>query len=357
MSGIVRRLAARLGGMDRIDALVDLEGTDLKSLLLHVFAERARRLAPRDVLAAFEREPAFTVSPVDPRRSREVIGAHLDAAAAFEAVELSPICPQGTATALSGIHQNNVLAASRGAEVLSDLTLPMALESARRRRAGRREPIRLCATHRLMRFQPAPPGLLPHFRLFAATSAVRGPVDDELRAHVAIYLDAFRALAGRGYRLADLTVDLSDTRAVARRLQHAGIPLEEVRRKVRTTVGASADLGLPPLRGTVDEVLAAAPALGDAAAAVERLARTAVEPLAAAYPEARVRVDLGRLEGLGYYAGPCLRINGTAPDGRTYPLADGGATRWMETLLGDRRERLLISGIGADLINLRFTGP
>jgi hypothetical protein len=354
-SDIVRRLAARLGGGEHIEALIDLDGADLKSLLLHVFAERARRLAPRDLVAAFERQPAFAVSPVDPRRSREVIGAHLDAAAAFEAVDLSPICPQGTATVLSGIHQNNVLAAARGGEVLSDSTLALALESARRRRRGETSPIRLCAAHRLMRFQPAPPGLLPHFRLFGATSALRGPVEEELRAHAAVYLDAFRALGARGYRIGGITVDLCDTRAVVRRLEHAGIPLEEVRRRVRTTVGASADLGLPPLRGTLAEVLAAAPELGDAAAHLERLARAAAGPLAAAYPEARVALDAARLEGLGYYAGPCLRISATAPDGRSYPLADGGATRWMETLLGDRRERLVISGCGADLIDLRFS--
>jgi hypothetical protein len=343
MSAILRRIAAKLGGMERIDALAELEGRDFKSLLLHVFDRRSRRRAPRELLEAFEREPTFTVSPVDPRRSREVIGALFDAAAAFQAIELSPVTPLGTAHALSGIHQNNVLAAARGAEALSDLTLPMALESARRRRAGETGPIRLCASHRVMRFQPAPPGLLPHFRLYGMTSALRGRLEDELRAHLAVYLDAFRAMKGTALR--DVTVELSDTRAVARRLRDAGIPLEEVRAKVRTGVGPPADLGLPPLRGAIDDVVEG-PLAG--------FAHAVLDPLAAAYPEATFRLDLSRLEGLGYYAGPCVRI--TAAADRVYPLVDGGAVGWTERLLGDRRERFLISGIGADLINLRFAG-
>src|SRR5439155_25697521 len=94
-----------------------------------------------------------------------------------------------TARALGGVHQNNVLGAGRGLEVIADSSSALALEIARRRRAlspGQRLEVttRLCAEHRVLRLQPLPdPRLLPHFRLFAFASAGRdGPTAFALAA-------------------------------------------------------------------------------------------------------------------------------------------------------------------------------
>jgi hypothetical protein len=62
-----------------------------------------------------------------------------------------------------------------------------------------------------------------------------------------------------------------------------------------------------------------------------------------------VEVDVARLEGLGYYDGPCLRISACDPKGARFPLVDGGFTDWMERLMSDRKEKLLCTGIGVDL--------
>lgn len=67
--------------------------------------------------------------------------------------------------------------------------------------------------------------------------------------------------------------------------------------------------------------------------------------------------DLGRLEGLGYYRGPCVRVVARDPSGVVLPLVDGGFLGWTRLLLGDRRERLLATGMGIDLVPLRYRAP
>jgi hypothetical protein len=93
-------------------------------------------------------------------------------------------------------------------------------------------------------------------------------------------------------------------------------------------------------------------------AAFSRGEAACFETLALEFPEAQFRFNLARLEGLGYYRGLCLRISPAAPDGVRYAVADGGFTDWTARLLQDRKERLLISGIGSEFVcrRYRFSG-
>jgi hypothetical protein len=360
-TGHLARVTRAVGG-DAVDALIDLPARDLQSLLMHVFAARAERAAPLDLLARHEQASIFAPGLVEPRAAVELSSAAFEAAAAFEAVALSPVTPLAAARVLGGIHVNNVMAATRGGELVSDPTIPLALVAASRRRAAaaREQPLRLCASHRVMRMQPVPiPGLLPHFNIFALLTAERrGREEESLREHVAVYLHLFRLLGARGYRIADVEVDVSDTDAVEHRL---GDALVAVRREVRTHHWTDPDelaarYGLAPLRGPAAEVLSAAELPDPLRRRLQRLADGTLAPLAAAYPEARVRLDLTRLEGLGYYSGPCLRITARTVSGARFSLGDGGFLPWTAELLTDRRERLLSTGIGPDLLYLQFRG-
>ena len=55
----------------------------------------------------------------------------------------------------------------------------------------------------------------------------------------------------------------------------------------------------------------------------------------------------GRLRLLSPFT---LRISPQAPDGNRYPIVDGGFTDWTARLLGNKKERLLISGIGSEFV-------
>jgi hypothetical protein len=79
-----------------------------------------------------------------------------------------------------------------------------------------------------------------------------------------------------------------------------------------------------------------------------------LDPLRAEFPEAQFRVNQARLEGLGYYRSFALRISPKAPDGNRYPVVDGGFTNWTAGLLGNQKERLLISAIGSEFVCKKY---
>lgn len=364
-SAILARILRSLPGPGEqiFSALCSLSPRDLQSLLLSVHRERAAGRTLATLRQDFARGPLFSPGPVDPRLSLRIASALYAAAPEFGAVELSPVLPFAATHQLGQVHQNNVLTASRGAELVADPTTALALLAAEQRRPSERRdlPLHLCALQRCTRMQPAPPGLLPHFRLFALVTADRDDGDfDELRRHIAVYLAALQALSRDGFRPAELQVDLADTITIEARLRAAGIDRQRVRAEVRTAVFGDADaalarLGLTPLRGLLAQVLDGA---GPLAAAhrqrLEALDAQVRAPLAAQFPQVRLRHDLSRTEGLGYYRGPCLRLTAVDASGLRLPLVDGGYTDWTARLLGDRHERLLSTGIGADLLALRF---
>jgi hypothetical protein len=50
----------------------------------------------------------------------------------------------------------------------------------------------------------------------------------------------------------------------------------------------------------------------------------------------------------GCYRDLCFKIFGTDASGSELEVGDGGMTDWTQQLLGDRKERLLISGVGTE---------
>ncbi len=299
--------------------------------MLAVFDQRAREGQPVELLRRFESKQASRVLSLDARRLHAAEGALLEAAEAFEALGLGPALPFGATRTLGGIHQNNILSAARGLEVVGDPSLALALEAARRRRRARSEPTRLCACQRVIRMQPLPdPSLLPHFQLFAAVTASRGggPLE-ALREQARLYL---RVLSPRAERV---VLEVSDTRRVLRLLAEHGVEVQG-QFKAHDLAASTAYLAehgvhLPRGRGL------------DA-----RLESEILEPLEREFPALELAVDLGRCEGLSYYSGPVLRILAGPKDGPLLHLVDGGQLDWTARLLADRSEWLVASGIGVD---------
>jgi hypothetical protein len=211
--------------------------------------------------------------------------------------------------------QNKAVATSRNTEVVSDSTNVLALECALRRRACLRTPgqqnerVRLCASHRLLRAQYyGDPASLAHFRLFALCSAGRvennfGFELSALSEQIGVYLRLLAVLADTGYRLARLRVAITD------------------------------------LTG------------GQQAAA---LRAGVLEPLAAAYPAVQVGFDPERSAGSTYYTAACFHLYAGDEAGREWEIGDGGFTDWTQRLLGNAKERLLISGLGTERLCSAF---
>lgn len=313
MPGIVDRIVRESGVPDLLEVLAErLAPTDLQSLLLEVYRRRAATVSPARLLEQYAANRLVRPSTAAPARLLDFDRLALSLAASlWEPLELAPLCPLGAVSVVASIDQNQTVATVRNTELVSDATNVLALECALRRRAARRDPqaaqrpVRLCASHRLLRPQADPgPGTLMHFRLFGLCSAGRDGgafrfEAEALREHLAFYLGLLQAVEQIGCSVADPRVALT-------RLD-----------------------GAPPR---------------------EQLERDVLQPLGRLFPDASLQFDDGRASGRGYYAGVCFVVAGSDRSGTEHVLVDGGLTAWTQRLLSDRKERLLISGIGSERV-------
>jgi hypothetical protein len=302
MSRIIERIERELGLPGLTDALAErIEGSDLQSLLLEVYRRRVQRKPASALLAEYQANRFVApcrVSPVELADWDRLAFAQLPAE--FTALELSPVAVLGTCAALAPLSQDRVISTARNTEVAADPTNAMALEAALRRRQLLRAdprspvPVHLAASQRMVRAQRwADPSLLPHFRVFALCSAGRdtgffGFEKQSLELHIGFYLTCIRAHVGPRSRI--------------------GVAL-----RADARVGEAADAVLAALGARFSEV--------------ECRAGAPLEPGQDYYRGFRFRIEAGDLE-----------------------LVDGGAVDWSSQLLGNAKERLLISGIGSERV-------
>ena len=285
-----RRAESAAGHPGLTDALGGLEGSALASLLLEVAARQAARRNPAEILRQAATDPFTAPCDLDQRRLLALDAAVAAALpAAFDAVELSPLCPLGTVSQLAVAHQNKVLATSRQTEVLADPTNAMALLVAARRAKGQAV-VRLCTTARVVRTpRVEKAGFTQHFRLWA-------------------FVTGGRDTGGRAFEQSALREHLGLHQTVLQTLRAAGLPIPEATAQVAAGEGHQ----------------------GWVAAAIGADA------------------PIGALQG-SYYQG--VRMNLLLPLGdQRLPISDGGLVDWVAKLRSDRKERLFISAIGTELL-------
>ena len=82
-----------------------------------------------------------------------------------------------------------------------------------------------------------------------------------------------------------------------------------------------------------------------------------LDPLHAEHPEVGFALDPLRESGRGYYVGVCFHVLASNAAGQEFQLVDGGFTDWTQQLLSNAKERLLVSGLGTELLCSRFDAP
>src|SRR3989449_11670826 len=219
---IINRIERDAGVPQLADILSDrLAPTDLQSLLLEVYARRAKRRAPNALL-----DDHLSNRFTQPSASTQGRLLEWDRVAfsklpkVFQPVELSPVCPLGTGSVLSPISQDWTVSTIRNTEVVADSTNVLAIECAVRRleqrniSSGKAAAIHLAASHRLLRGQKfgVGPGTRQHFRTFTLCSAGRDPGNllfetKTVGLHIGFYLLALMKFLGTK---ASLRVTVSD---------------------------------------------------------------------------------------------------------------------------------------------------
>lgn len=302
----LRRVVAEAGGEPVLEALADgLSGADLTTLLLEVFRRRAERLSPAQVMRRYRTDRFVAAATVDAAGLRRAEDAMLGALpAGFDRLVLAPVLPLGAHAAVAGVDPRNVIATVRGTEVAADPTNGLALEAAARRgqllaRAPRSaEPVRLAASQRVTRAQAVSgPVSFAHFQLLGVVTAGRDTGSQAFeRQHLAEHL-----------------------RFAAEALTALGVP--------RITIAITC------LDESGQRVFAA------------------VRDMLAVSPGTEVTEAPERASGRAYYRGLCFKVFASSA-GPLLEIGDGGFTDWTARLLGNRKERMLISGYGLDRLAL-----
>ena len=274
----------------------ELPASRLWSLLLDVVEQRATQRTPSTLTEQWGSDRFVQPAFVDQRTFVELDGHLLAAAAAFEAIELSPLAPLAVCSAVGLASQNKIVSTTRGTEVLSDPTNVFALECARRLKERPDAVVRLATSHRCVRAQPFPkkPGLAAHFRIFCLATSGREQKDyafvtSALVEHITTMLGALDRLEQHGYAFPNRVVRVFAT----------------------------------PDRAHVGDRVAAA--------------------------VSGVEVTRATLEHPYYNGGLRYQIGSRSTEGPDVPLIDGGSFDWVGKLAANKRFVFVATGMGSQL--------
>ena len=291
--GPVERVWRNLSAAARRTLELELTPADLRTLQIDLARTRAAEATQASLMRRWAQDRFVAPAVTDQRLLARIEGRLWDLLPPqFVGVELSPVAPVGTCSAVAAVDQNRIVSTVRGTEVVSDPTNALALEAAWRRRRRPTERIDLATAHRVLRAQEFDAAAASaHFRLFALVSSSRdkGSADSE----------------------AEMLLD------------HVGF-----------WQAALAEL-LPHRRSAIRYTLFAPSALGDR---IGDTVRPALDPHAVTefteYPE--------RTRAAGYYSPAAIEI--AAQDGGAMiDLGDGGFVDWTAKFLENAKERCLVS--------------
>ena len=304
LSADIERILKKLGTPNLISLLTEeISGSELNTLLLKVFNEKVNRSSPGDLLKRYAENRFVHPAETDTLELKqlEIDVLKIAMMQGVYPIQLSPVAPLGSASVVGTVDQNKIISALRGTEVVSDATNLIALhigDLIKSRKCYREDFLRFCTTHRHVRAQHFgnTPGMLSHFHLFCmVTSGLdQGSYSFERNSfweHIKVYRTIFRTLFS-----SKIEVIFSERE------------------------------GYKDSAGLVSRVVEYRNGLG--------------------LEDVVVSTGVPNKENQ-YYKGLQFTIK-TVINDREYYIGDGGFVDWTQKMVGNKKERLLISAIGLD---------
>jgi hypothetical protein len=309
-SDIINSLLQRVNQPDLLRILSqDLSGTELNSLLMEVFRNRTQSLTAPQLLNLYQQnrfvKPADL--PVVEMKKTELEVLQLFERHSFKAIDLAPVTELGACSIVGPTDQKKILSALRGTEVLADSTNAIALHIADLKQGKRWSDgvLRFCNIQRQVRTQALSiKGFTPHFRVGCLVSCgadtgafafERINLEEHLQLLKILFLEYYRVdeLAVRLMQRPGYNSDLIGTIAKYLRDNNPGLSISIITQNSNNTGG--------------------------------------------------------------YYKGLQFKVD-IIYRGKTYEIADGGFVDWTQQLLQNKKERMLTSGFGFDLMHRILSG-
>jgi hypothetical protein len=306
-STLLQHLLDRLGYPSLLDDLAEkLSGSELNTLLMELMHKKSSQLTPAAVLQQYHQN-RFTgpsLLPLIAFTEFEVNLMKILGSFGYEGLILSPVAPLGSCSVIATAHQHKILSATRGTEVVADVTNVMALEASQRKKDKRwaaqspQDKLRLFTVHRHLRTPPIKVAKFsPHFAILAWVVSGRdtGECGFEVESFIE-QLHLYKTLLEDFLRL-PLTVHLYP----------------------RAGYSTSARL--------------------------EERINTAVESAHFKFPVQWKEVQTPN----AYYQGLQYKIF-VQVENQWFEIGDGGFVDWSQQLLQNKKERLLIGSIGTEFL-------
>jgi hypothetical protein len=301
MNRIIKKIQSKLAKKeDILSELRDLSNSELNSFLLELFRLKSQDITPSELLNQFRNNRFVSPADIDIVKIKEIEIEWLKYAAEnnFKTINLSPLAPFGSCSAVGLVNQNNVVSALRGTEIVSDATNILALKIANdsKETTDKRSIIRYSTTHRHVRGQYfTNPAFSAHFSVFC--------------------------LASGGFDTGNYEFEISQLN------EHIRILLNLLSRRFK------------------DDQLFIKFYLKENSERLHSLLKNKQDLLFRTDKEILLKKDLDSK----YYQAVQFKI-GIKKDNQEIDLADGGDVSWTQKLLGNKKHRLFISGIGLDLM-------
>ena len=195
---LLQKIIAKQGDQNVFEFLSQhLPLSAFNSFLLEVFNQRVKQIGAPRLLRNYCENRFVQPFRFDPISFKEYELQLLKAVRkqGFEIFQASPLAPLGSCSVPATVDQKKIISALRNTEIVADVTNIMALEIARRKKEnGHLQDLKLAATHRHVRGQAFDfPGFTPHFSIISLVSAGRDKGNyafevNEIIRHVQTYV-------------------------------------------------------------------------------------------------------------------------------------------------------------------------
>lgn len=283
-------------------------------------------------------------------------------------IELSPLAPLGVNSILTEVSQRTVLSTVRNVEVLADPTTSLSLECLNRLRLDNINcdgVINLSTSARCTRGQsfPIDSGFVPHFKVFALASG-SFKKNEEMSHKIIEHLEFYLNFIGKnndtgGYRVKNVQVWISNINIMEKLIKKLNIDRQELGRHSQDSnfdAFRFHNIELPTVVKKIDDIdwsMARNLGIEKDVYALNKIS-TQVEDIKNNYPNINFVYDLGRIAGIGYYNGLCVKMMAENNLGNKFPLVDGGYSDWLAKLTTNRKAQFCSSGFGLELFGSHF---
>lgn len=341
------RLSSRLGEL-ALDQLDNISCSDLNTVLIAMSEHRSESISPNQIING---NKYHVPSPVSQRDMHRIESVFFDKDPNLEFVELSPVQPFGINTVLAKTNEKRILPTTRGSEVNADPTTAL-FRVAYPKMLECNADVRIASNSRSVRAQNFGENskFLQHFKTMSEVTVGRQSSNygkkeiESIIDHMSYEFECIKELLPNN----EIKIEIANLYFTEELASKGLLDVQEGRKTMRNYDGG------------IDNTVA----LGDweecadnlGIQSVRGIMRKLIDVLREKNPELmeNMRLDAGRVAGVGYYKHICYKILGTNEAGVIYPLADGGSTEWASSVGHSKQLFTVCSGVGTEMIANNF---